>query len=69
VNRGRDDKIRNAVVEYQNPNENVKRCTTRSVRTLVLILGVDEIDLSKELFKFKQWFENMRNLFYQKKIY
>jgi len=54
VNRGRDDKIRNAVVEYQNPNENVKRCTTRSVRTLVLILGVDEIDLSKELFKFKQ---------------
>ena len=58
VNRGRDEKIRNVVVEYQNPNENVKRYTTRSVRTLVLILGVDEIDLSKELFKmlFRNYF-------------
>ena len=54
VNRGRDDKIRDVVVEYQNSSENVKRLTTRSVRTLVLILGVDEIDLSKELFKSKR---------------
>ncbi|XP_066917852.1 uncharacterized protein [Clytia hemisphaerica] len=53
VNRGRDNAIRDVVVEYQNSNENTKRLTTRAVRTLILILGADEIDLSKELFKLK----------------
>ena len=54
VNLGCDDKIRDVVVEYQNPNENIKRMTTRAIRTLVLIIGVDEIDLSKELFQSKK---------------
>ena len=50
VIRNRDNKIRKVVVEYQNASESVKRETTRAVRTLVLIHGIDEIDISKELF-------------------
>ena len=49
--RDRDGKIRKVVVEYQNASERVKRQTTRSVRTLVLIHAIDELDFSKELFK------------------
>lgn len=51
VSVDRDGKIRKVVVEYQNSTENVKRETTRSVRSLVLIHGIDELDISKELFK------------------
>ena len=49
VERGRDGKIRKATVQYQNANENVKRETHRSVRSLVLIRSVDEIDLATRL--------------------
>ena len=48
---GRDGKIRQVVVEYQNHNENTKRETHRSVRSLVLIRGIDEIDLASQLHK------------------
>ena len=51
VIRDRDSKIRKVVVEYQNASEKVKRETTRAVRTLVLIHGIDELDIYKELFK------------------
>lgn len=53
VDRGRDGRIRKVTVEYQNANENVKRQTTRSARTLVLIHGVEEIDLSTRLYDLK----------------
>ena len=49
VDRSRDGKIRKATVQYQNANENVKRETNRSVRSLVLIRSVDEVDLSARL--------------------
>ncbi|XP_066931129.1 uncharacterized protein [Clytia hemisphaerica] len=49
INKGRDGKIRDVIVQYQNSTEKVKRETHRSVRSLVLIRGVDEIDLMKQL--------------------
>ena len=50
VDRGRDDRIRRVKVKYHNANENCTRETSRSVRSLVVIHHVDEIDWSKELF-------------------
>ena len=49
VERSRDNRIRRVKVRYQNSSENCRRFTTRSVRRLVVILRVDEIDWSKEL--------------------
>ena len=44
-----DTKIRKVEVEYQNHNEDVKRETIRSVRDLVVIHHMDEVDLMEEL--------------------
>ena len=49
VIRSNDDKIRKVKVEYQNSNENVKRTTFRSVRGLVVIHPIDELNLIQEL--------------------
>jgi hypothetical protein len=46
---GRDGKIREIEVEYQNHNEAVKRCTIRGVREVVVIHPVDEIGIELEL--------------------
>ena len=47
----RDGKIRKVGVEYQNASENTKRLTKRSVRSLVMIHSINELDISKELYK------------------
>ena len=49
VELGKDGLIRKANVKYRNNNENVDRETVRSVRQLVMIHHVDEINLFKEL--------------------
>ena len=49
--QGRDGTIRLVEVEYQNPDENIKRRTNRGVRELIVIQQVNEIDLSKELYE------------------
>ena len=46
----KDGLIRKVDVEYQNPNENSKRVTTRGVRELIVIHPFDELGLSKELY-------------------
>ena len=43
-----DNLARKAKVKYQNANENVSRETFRSVRSLVVIHGVDESDIMTE---------------------
>ena len=43
--------IRTVIVRYRNHPENVDRYTTRSVRDLVLIHPVDELNLMEELGK------------------
>ena len=53
IEQSRDGKVRKATVEYQNSNESGKRETHRSVRSLVLIHGIDEIDLASQLHKLK----------------
>ena len=45
----RDGKIRTVLVEYCNFNENVKRVTRRSIREVVMVHTVDEIDILQEL--------------------
>ena len=49
--QSRDGIVRLVEVEYQNPGENIKRCTNRGVRELVVSHHIDEIDLSKELYE------------------
>ena len=56
--QSRDGTIRLVEVEYQNPGENIKRCTNRGVCELVIIHQVDEIDLSKELYELGKYEEN-----------
>lgn len=46
---GRDGKVREIEVEYQNYNEAVKRCTLRGVRDVVVIHPADEIGIELEL--------------------
>ena len=53
VNNGRDGKIREVDVEYVNNNEKTKRITHRSVRSLILIHGIDEIDITSQLYGLK----------------
>ena len=49
VHPGRDHKIRKVTVRYRNSNENTDRTTTRSVRGLVVIHRIDEINIMEEL--------------------
>ena len=49
VRPGADGIIRKVVVTYRNASEGVDRTTTRSVRTLVVIHRVDELNIHQEL--------------------
>ena len=44
-----DNIIRSVVLRYRNATENVDRTTTRSVRTIVIIHRVDELNIMEEL--------------------
>ena len=46
---GKDGKIREVEIEYQNHDEAIKRCTIRGVREIVVIHPVDEIGIELEL--------------------
>ena len=46
---GRDGKVREIEVEYQNHNEAVKRRTLRGVRDTVVVHPADEIGIELEL--------------------
>ena len=50
IKRSRDGHVRRAIIRYQNASENCMRDTARSVRSLVVVHHVDELDLSRELF-------------------
>ena len=58
---GRDGLIREVVVEYQNPGEDVKRRTNRGVKELVVIHAVDEIGITQELAEMADGSANPRN--------
>jgi hypothetical protein len=49
VKVGKDEKIREIEIEYQNHNEVVKRCTNRGCRDVVVIHPVDELGILFEL--------------------
>ena len=49
VQRSRDGKFWKAVVRYRNHNEQVDCTTFRAARSLVVIHGVDEINIMQEL--------------------
>lgn len=51
VDVGRDGVARKANIRYRNSNENVDRLTYRSVRSLVVIHCIDDINIMKELYK------------------
>ena len=51
---GKDGVVRVVEVEYQNPNEKVKRVTTRGARDLVVVHPFDEISISQELAELAQ---------------
>ena len=49
VEVGKDDRIRTVIIRYRNSNEGIDRKTRRSVRNIVMIHPVDELDLHKQL--------------------
>jgi hypothetical protein len=49
VEIGRDQKIRTATVKYRNHNEEFDRETRRSIRQLIVIHRIDELDIIYEL--------------------
>ena len=51
---GSKDCVVGVEVEYQNPNETVKRVTTRGARDLVVVHPFDEISISQELAELAQ---------------
>lgn len=46
---GKDGKIRRAQIKYRNSHENIDRYTWRSVRQLVLIHPIDELNIMEEI--------------------
>ena len=46
---GRDQKVRTATVKYQNHNIEFDRETRRSIRQLIVIHRIDELDIIHEL--------------------
>ena len=44
-----DNVIRSVVLRYRNATESVDRTTTRSVRTIVVIHRLDELNIMEEL--------------------
>ena len=55
VQESNEDVIRKVKVKYWNAKENVDRETLRSVRQLVMIHYVDEIDIIKEIYNIYNW--------------
>ena len=51
VNAGKDGLIRKALIKYRNSNENTDRETFRSVRELIVIHSLDELNIVYELGK------------------
>ena len=49
VEMGKDNKIRTAIVRYQNHTENHPRTTRRAVRELVMIHPANELNIIEEL--------------------
>ena len=49
VNYSSDNVIRSVVLRYRNASEDIDRTTTRSVRTIVVIHRVDELNIMEEL--------------------
>ena len=49
VEIGRDQKVRTATIKYRNHNEEFDRQTRRSIRQLVVIHRIDELDIIHEL--------------------
>ena len=49
IESGKDGLVQKAKIKYRNCNENTNRYTYRSIRSLLLIHHVDEINLIKEL--------------------
>ena len=49
VNYSSDHIICSVVIRYRNASENMDRTTTRSVRTIVVIHRVDELNIMEEL--------------------
>ena len=50
VERSTDGMIRSVVIRFRNSNEAIDRTTRRSVRHVVVIHEVDELDVHKVLF-------------------
>ena len=48
---GADGNVRQVRVKYQNENEIGKPETTRSVRSLVLIHSIEDVNVEEEMFK------------------
>ena len=54
-----DGHVRNVNVKYRNFDENVDRFTKRSVKALILIHKIDELDIMKEMADASMYIEQL----------
>ena len=56
-----DGHVRNVNVKYRNFDENVDRITKRSVKALILIHKIDELNIMKEMADASMYIEQLRS--------
>ena len=56
-----DGRVRNVNVKYRNFDENVDRITKRSVKALILIHKIDELNIMKEMADASMYIEQLHN--------
>ena len=54
-----DGVVRNNLVKYRNANDGTNRETKRAVKSLILILRADELDIMKEMFDASQYVDKL----------
>ena len=62
MRRGRDGRIRVVYVKYRNAGETINRVTERSVRKIVKLWGIDDLDLAEDLAELGRRFEESQKV-------
>ena len=62
MRRGRDGRIRVVCVKYRNAGETMNRVTERSVRKIVKLWGIDDLDLAEDLAELGRRFEESQKV-------
>ena len=62
LKRGRDGRIRVVLIKYRNSKEGIDRVTERSVRKVVKLWGIDDLNLAEDLAELGKRFDDAKVL-------